>query len=150
MFFYVLVFLFGIASSKWKIKFVNETYKLVLMPGEFYPIVIKLESDSTTPYKAITNLTLEGEPVKTSEPYYELNSFLKTDYTIYIGVPCLTSVNKFQLNFTIDNTKDIAPIIRTATNKFTSKKANVTPTANASIEVATAMTNMVFTDRSAS
>lgn len=103
MFFYVLLVLFGTISSKWKIKFVNDT-NVSLEPGVFYPINIYLET--STPYKAITNLNLTGGPIKTSESRYELNTFLKVNYTIYIGVPCSTAIGQYKLNFTIDNTKE--------------------------------------------
>ena len=51
---------------------------------------------------------------------------------------------------TMDNAKVITPIKLTAAPMFTLKKAKLTPTARASMLVATAMGSMAFTDREAS
>ena len=105
MFLYVLASLIAMTSSTWKIKVSNKT-TLSIEPGVFYPLNIYLElTDEFTdqPYKALTNLSLSSEVLQTSEPFYELNSFLTLNYTVYIGVPCSSAESSHEVNFTLSN-----------------------------------------------
>ena len=118
MFLYVFALLITITSSStWKIKIHNNT-SLTIQPGVFYPINISLEltgddnddDEPIQPYKALTNLSLSSSSsstFQTSEPYYELNSFLTLNYTIYIGVPCSFTPSPspfaYNVDFTLSN-----------------------------------------------
>ena len=114
MFLYVFALLITITSSSpWKIKILNNT-SLTIQPGVFYPIniILELTNDDDEPYKALTNLSLSSSSssiFQTSEPYYELNSFLTLNYTIYIGVPCSftpspsPSPSTYDVTFTLSN-----------------------------------------------